>query len=156
MRYHEYEMDHVTLADMLGPGAYLKPNVLWSGRGTEPGDGVYLNCNVKRKRVEIFYLGSLIWSSKMGSQRLVGRKEGRDEWVYEHCRSPFPYVVKDPDFGTYRSWLHEDRDEIDRQDVFELLRMLMQYTTFFEGDDMQPLKDYTVAWLVKTLREMVS
>lgn len=156
MRYHDSEMNYVTLASMLGPGASLKKKGPWGGAGTEPGEAVYLRCAFRPKKIELYFMASLQWSSKMGSQRLVGRKEGRDEWVYEHCRSPFPYVVKDPDFGTYRSWLHEDRDEIDRQDVFELLRMLMQYTTFFEGDDMQPLKDYTVAWLVKTLREMVS
>lgn len=155
MRTSQYYMNPVNLVDMLGHGAYLeKPE---GGRRTEPGDAVTLTGRGGLKTIEIKDTHGVVFSSIVGHQVVKWADNRRDnDWVYQHCSSEFPYVVKDPDFGTYRSWLHMDRDEIDRQDIFELVRLLMQYTSFFDGDDMQPLKDYTVSWLVNALRRAIT
>lgn len=63
-------------------------------------------------------------------------------------------TVLNPDFGTFRSWLQNIPDD-GLEEGYATLIAIIKSSTVLDHDYMEPFREYTVAWLVVTLRKIL-
>jgi len=65
------------------------------------------------------------------------------------------FTVHNPDFGTFRAFLASQTEET-LEGTFNTLKSFVQDTCLFDSDDMIPLREYVVSWLVSTFRHILT